>query len=545
MLFERFDGIAGLRSLASIIDYAAEKYGDHAAVWVRRGDDELVISYRELRSLTARVAVGLADAGVEGKPVLLVGGLSWEWFLSFCGIVCAGGIAVPADREFDGAKLTELAQRTSAAFVVGDEAILESAAVTDLLAAEPGLTTIDFSAIDTFSEHPCDPSQVNHFPDPGGHAIAVYVQTSGTTSVSKIVPLTHDNIASNVASAIVYVNEMDLGAIIPVLPPHHTFGLSTGLFVPILAGQTLCFGGGVGRIANDMKYFHPTILVLVPLIVESLHKKIWLEAERQGRDGQLRKAISASRMLRRVGIDVRTRLFKRVLEPFGGRLAIIICGGAVLKPELIEEFDAIGIQVINGYGITECSPIVSANSMMESRLGSIGRPIKAPYGEVALIDDEICVHGRTVMHGYLNDPEATAEAFTKDGWFKTGDLGNFDEDGFLHITGRKKNLIILSDGNNVAPEELELALSESDLVGSVVVTSETREGREQILAQIFPNEDYITEHAITNVKEQIDEFVAELNATLPGYKRIRRVVLVSHDFEKTSLGKVKRYLIPS
>ena len=244
-----------------------------------------------------------------------------------------------------------------------------------------------------------------------------------------------------------------------VLPPHHTFGSTVNFVGHFSQGSEVYISSGLKYIADEIKEQQPSHLVLVPLFVETLYKKMWQAAQKSGRAQILRAMIKVSNFLRKLGIDLRSKLFKSVLDAFGGKLELIICGGAYLDQEIIDTFDSLGITVLNGYGITECSPLISCNRNKYRKKGSVGVPILGSEVKIKDPDEngegEICVKGPHVMLGYYRNPEATKEVFDDDGFFKTGDYGRLDDDGWLYITGRLKNLIVLSNGKNVYPEEIE------------------------------------------------------------------------------------------
>lgn len=335
-----------------------------------------------------------------------------------------------------------------------------------------------------------------------------------------------------------------------VLPPHHTF-CSTVNFVGHLAqGACLYLSSGLRYILSELKEQQPTHLVLVPLFVETFYKKIWQTAEKTGKDKLLRRMMHVSNGMRRVGIDVRRQLFKSVTSAFGGKLEMIICGGAALPQKVIDTFDALGITILNGYGITECSPLISCNRNRWQKQGSVGVPI---IGEEVKIADpdangegEICVKGPNVMLGYYKDPEATAAAFDDEGFFKTGDYGRLDEDGWIYITGRLKNLIIFSNGKNVYPEEIETEISGVRGVKECVVyAGESRSDpqKEIIVAEIYPDEEELREHGITDFQSYFEHAVDEINHRSVSYKRVGLVKLRDTEFEKNTSKKIIRFLI--
>ena len=307
--------------------------------------------------------------------------------------------------------------------------------------------------------------------------------------------------------------------------------------------------------AQNFSFFRPTGLVLVPLFVNTMYKKIWEEAKKKKKDKILRAALAASTRLRRVGIDLRRVLFSDIISAFGGRLCKIICGGAPLNPEIAKKFDEFGITVCEGYGITECSPLISVNPYYARKHGSIGPTVNCctariyPEGvnELGYAEGEIQVKGDNVMLGYYKNPEATAEVFTEDGWFCTGDVGYMDEDGYLYITGRKKSVIVLENGKNVFPEEIEEYLGNLDTVAECVVVGRKKENNPETIvltAIIYPNFDaFPVGTDISEIAKAVQAEVNAMNRGLVGYKQVRKVEIRKTEFEKTTSRKIKRHLV--
>ena len=299
---------------------------------------------------------------------------------------------------------------------------------------------------------------------------------------------------------------------------------------------------------NFVKY-KPNALMLVPLYVETMYKKIWSEIDKKGMKKKVRTAMKISDALLKVGIDMREKFFSQITGALGGNLKIIVVGGAPMRPEIISDFRSFGIYILEGYGITECSPLVAVNRLGSERPHSVGPAVeccqvridKQPGEETG----EIVVKGENVMVGYYNNPEATAAVFTDDGWFKTGDIGYMDKDGYIYITGRKKNVIILSNGKNVFPEEIEDHLSDrSDVIGeSVVLGRPNASGETVITAVIYPNPDFSKDKTKEEVEAAVREAVTEVNKSLPVYKQVRDTELRDTEFEKTTTRKIKRFLV--
>ena len=334
------------------------------------------------------------------------------------------------------------------------------------------------------------------------------------------------------------------------LPMHHTYGSTVNLSGHIFMGSEFYISSGLKHILNELKMEQPKHLILVPLFVETFNKRIWSTAERQGKAKALRALIKVSNGMRKIRLDARRLLFGSILSQFGSKLRTIICGGAPLSRELVDTFDALGITLLNGYGITECSPLISCNRNLYQKAGSVGMPI---VGEQVKIDNpnedgegEICVKGPNVMQGYYNEPEATAAVFDDEGYFHTGDVGYLDEEGWIYITGRVKNLIILSNGKNVYPEEIEMEISNVYGVSEVVVyagESKSDKSKEIIVAEIYPDYDALKLRGIEDLVLYFEDEIKKINSRSVSYKTVNRIKLRQEPFPKNSTRKITRFKI--
>ena len=378
--------------------------------------------------------------------------------------------------------------------------------------------------------------------------LASIVFTSGTTGKGKGVMLSQANIGLDMTLGM--YNFDITRKTLHVLPPHHTFGSTVNYVGHLSQGCEVYISSGIKHVSDEIKQQQPTHLILVPAFLEVMNRKIWATARKDGKEGLLKAMMKVSDLLRKVGIDVRRKLFSSVLRAFGGRLELVICGGAKLDEEIINTFDSLGITILNGYGITECAPLISANRNRYRKPGSVGTPILACRVKIDNPDEngegEICVKGPNVMLGYYNNPEATAEVFDKDGFFHTGDYGKLDEEGWIYITGRKKNLIILSNGKNVYPEEIEADLQKVEGVSEVVVyagESRVQKDKITIVAEIFPDAELLADKGITDAQEYFENQVKILNAKMPPYKAVKRVKLRDMEFQKNTSRKITRFSI--
>jgi long-chain acyl-CoA synthetase len=379
-------------------------------------------------------------------------------------------------------------------------------------------------------------------------ALASIVFTSGTTGKGKGVMLSQRNIVSDMTQGM-YLFQITYKTMC-TLPLHHTYGSTVNLVGHFAQGAEIYISSGLKYFLKEMKEQQPTHLVLVPLFVETIYKRIWATAEKNGQAKLLRRMMKVSNGIRRVGIDVRKRMFKTILDMLGGKVSMIICGGAALNQDIIDTFEAIGITILNGYGITECAPLISCNRNKWQKSGSVGIPIIGEEVKIADPDEngegEICVKGPNVMLGYYKDPEATDAVFDDEGYFHTGDYGRLDDDGWIFITGRLKNLIIFSNGKNVYPEEIENKIQGIYGVSEVVVyagASKNDPDREVIVAEIYPDAEALELRGITDPQEYFRSKVAEVNKTMVSYKAVGHVKIRTTEFQKNTSRKITRFNI--
>ncbi|MBQ9132348.1 MAG: AMP-binding protein, partial [Clostridia bacterium] len=377
------------------------------------------------------------------------------------------------------------------------------------------------------------------------------VFTSGTTGKGKGVMLSVTNICSDMEQGM--YNFDITPKTMCVLPPHHTFGSTVNFVGHYAQGCEIYISGGLRYIMNELKEYQPTHLVLVPLFVETFYKRILATAEKQGKLGLLKKMMKISNGLLKVGIDLRPTLFKSVLSNFGGKLQMIICGGAALNQEIIDFFEGMGIVILNGYGITECAPLISCNRNEYRKKGSVGLPIIGGHVKIADPDEngegEICYKGPNVMQGYYKNEEATREVFDDEGYFRTGDYGKVEMEGndqWIYITGRLKNLIIFSNGKNVYPEEIETDIQGVYGVGEVVVyagESKSDPTKEVIVAEIYPDAEALERHNITDAQAYFDDAIKKINAKNVSYKHVGKVKIRGEEFPKNTSRKITRFAI--
>lgn len=523
---------------------------------VRPSDPSPVrVSYTKLGARVRAIGTAAIDIGLPSAHVALIGKLSYPWICVYLSMLSVGAVLVPLDPDWSEEDLADTVERAECTTVFFAETIRskmdavaakvsgcafysldgkEGDTLESLYAAGKALVAAGDTCFDT---QPIDP-----------YALAELVFTSGTTGKGKGVMLNQKALLSNLhgAFSILTIESRTVG----VLPPHHTYGSTISLLSAFCNGTDTYISSGIKYLLNELAEQKPEYLILVPLYLETFYRRILATANKTGKEKILRRMIQVSNCLRKVGIDLRRTFFaESVLSAFGGELRKVVCGGAPLSQEIIDFFDSIGVQVLNGYGITECSPLISANRVAFSADHSVGVPI---CDEEVRIDapnedgeGEICVRGPHVMMGYFKDEEATARAIDADGFFHTGDIGKYEND-LIYITGRLKNLIILSNGKNVYPEEIESELLTVPGVSEIVVyegVSHRQDKAHAIVAEIYPDKAYLEQNGITNAHAYFSGFVNEYNRRAVPYKKVELVRIREEEFPKNTLRKIMRFKI--
>ena len=505
------------------------------------------VTYERFGQELCALANALIERKFTGQAVAVLGENSYQWVLTYLAVVNINATIVPLDKELSKETMAELAERSNTGALFYSNTYEEEAA--HLKGCIPGMTTI------SFMENGEGDFALSEWISQGEKLVAqgkdrysgveidrertcTILFTSGTTGESKGVMLSHRNLVSDVIGIRQIVKMSPEDVLLSVLPIHHTLEAMAGILAPLGWGVTIAFCESVKKIPACLKLFRPTVLTLVPLYVEVFHKKIWETAKKQGKEAKLRFGIGLGNVLAAVGIDVRWKLLAEVLEFFGGRVRVITCGGAPLSAALMKSFIGLGIRIYQGYGTTECSPIVSANCDYYYRVGSDGYILAC--NEVRISDNgEILVRGENVMNGYLNDEQATAEAFDGE-WYRTGDLGCV-EGSFLYVTGRCKNLIVLKNGKNINPEEIESELSMIPAVAEVIVKEDP--GNEFLTASIYPDQEALSAMGGEALKKAIGEEIDRINQKHEAYKMVRRFTLRETEFPKTTKRSIMRHQV--
>ncbi len=520
---------------------------------IKPADKEIVKkNYEQMRDDVRALTSVLTSRGYYGKHVALIGKLSYHWVVTYYSILCAGAVLVPLDKDWTADDLASTGTRAELSFVFCDGDIIEKGrAVAEATGAENPITleygegTV-YEMIEEgykkYEEHP----ELYHGVAIDPKVMSMLVFTSGTTGKGKGVMLSQENVFCCIADALQWI---DFGfKSVGVLPPHHTFGSTVNIFGHNCIGCEVYISSGIRYVQKELQEQQPTHLVLVPLYLETFYRKIMANVKAQGKEKLIHRMIKISNLLRKIGIDLRHKLFKQVLSAFGDNIQMCVCGGAPINQEMMDFYEGIGIEILNGYGITECAPIIAVNHAHNLIKGSVGPAIDVTNIKINEPNEdgegEIWAKGRNIMLGYFKDEEATAEAMTEDGYFKTGDYGKLGPNGEIYITGRKKNLIILSNGKNVYPEEIESEFaSVPGVIDTIVYEGQSKRGMmyNAIVAEIFPDKDYIEKNGITDIEAHLKKYVDEYNLHAVPYKKIAILKVRTEEFPKNTLRKIQRF----
>ncbi len=556
-----------VRSLYQNIELASQKYGHHGLFAFERNRTDYEISYEEFYEYTNAMVRGFIHLGLAGKRVAIIGENCPEWIVTYLAAITAGGVSVPIDVALSKEQLVEFAKMAEvevlayssswASFV--EEHADEFEGVTNFIKLND--YSFDFKTEHIYElERFTSVSKIAHtgnaitdirIPKQDVDRMSIMLFTSGTTGTSKIVMLSQKNIATVINCArgpLEKFTEDDV--LLSVLPVHHTYELTCGIFCAIDHGCKICINDSIKHVSKNLKKYRPTGMAVVPLYVEVFYNNIMKNVRKQGIEKTFNFAIKASTAAKKVNIDLSKKLFGKVMEAFGGRLCKLVCGGAALRPELVSTFRAIGVEIVQGYGITECSPLVSVVPFGVYNPKSCGKIVESMQ---VFIDKEnpsdefgeIVVKGANVMLGYYNNEQATKEVLSDNGWFYTGDYGYVDKKGYLYITGRKKNIIVLQDGKNVFPEEIEEYLGAIPHIKECVVIGRQKDKDLAITALVYPDFEYTESIGLKSKDEvynAIREQINNMNRKLVGYKRIMALEFVEEEFEKTPSKKIKRFL---
>ena len=540
-----------LETIRDIINNSSNKYKDKIAIREKKNKKRVSYTYGQLRDDVYALGTKLIDMGLKDKHIAIVGENSYNWIVSYLAIITGVGVAVPLDKELDSEQISKLLEKGDASAVLFSKGFLSS--IDEIIEN----SKLEFAAClndtDKYTDVQTLINEGRQLINEGStvyedsivnvNELNVIMFTSGTTGFNKGVMISQNNLLVNIEQSCkafgIYHKT------VAVLPFHHIYENVCGMIAPITVGMTLFINDSLKYLSKDLKLAQPELEIMVPLFLETMEKSIRAQLKRMNLEKTFENSIKFSNLLLKFGIDLRRLLFRKVHANFGGKLKAIVCGGAALKPELITFFGDIGITIHNGYGITECTPLISVNLNKKGDHFSVGKIFSSCEVKIDNKNEEgigeILVKGPNVMIGYYKDDESNEKSFTN-GWFRTGDYGSIDADKNLVICGRKKNLIVLSNGKNVHPEELEGYIYEMMpyVKESLVYIDKNKKGSEVISTYVYLDQDFSSGKSLEELESILKEDLKKVNKKLPSFKKIQHIYIKEEEFEKNSSKKIIR-----
>ena len=554
---EYFYDYPDFNNVKEIVYDVVEKYPKNCAFIIKEKKENETnyknITFKELKEQVNNLGTGFYNLGMADKRVAIISKNRYEWALSYITLLLGNMLAIPLDKGLTEIEIENSIIRSKADIIIFDNGMADvisnikkngKTQITDYICMEENSEYKNlYSIMESGKKARLEGNSEFENAEIDSEKVSVLCFTSGTSSTSKIVMLSQRNIAFDISAMHATEDFRDTDVNLAFLPLHHTFG-STGILYILSYGAATAFPDGLRYIAQNLKEYGVSVFIGVPLLIESMYKKIVKEIEKQGKT----KVINIARKVTNIVPFMKRKIFKPIIDQLGGKLRLIISGAAGLDKEVWKAFNEMGIHVIQGYGLTEASPVVAAENKKYGKKGSIGFPLKGI--EVKLIDQnsegigELATKGPNVMLGYYEDEEATNEAI-KDGWLLTGDLAKIDNEGFIFITGRKKNVIVLKNGKNIYPEELEVLVNKLPLVKESMVFGMQKDDDLVLSVKVQYDEEYVKENYPNEDKKSIDNIlwdkIKEINKTMPKYKYIKNLITTKDEFIKTTTAKIKRY----
>ena len=551
--------------LKDMLNQTGEVYGDRPA-YIFKTEEKgkfRTITHKEFRENINALGTTLIQMGLKDKRIALISENRYEWELSYLAVASGVGVIVPLDKALPDNELESLILRSQV------EAIIYSSkydVIMNTLREKKNTNLKYFISMDLeentqgiYAEKALVEKGKKLLTDGNktyidakidSEKMGIMLFTSGTTAMSKAVMLSHKNLVTNVMDIIQRFDLTDEDRFLSFLPLHHVFECTVGFLYPISIGGSIAFCEGVKHMAENIKEFEITAMISVPAVFDIIYRKVMKTIEKKGKLANLEKGKKVSQFLLKMKIDLRKQLFKEVHESLGPKLKLVVTGGAALDPETEKGFNDLGFDVEQGYGLTETAPVIAAETPKCRRLGSIGK--KFPSVEVKIDDPdeegigELMAKGPSIMLGYYENEEATKSALESDGWFHTGDLARIDKDGFIYISGRKKSVIVLNNGKNVFPEEIETLLNKVEGIKETFVFEKKEDdGDVKVCVEIVYDKELIKElyniEGEENIKEFLWDKVKEVNKLMPKYKYVRQMVITEEPLIKTTTLKIKRH----
>lgn len=559
-LAARFFEFSDLREM---LRYSAKKYGEKTAFVTKikeKGTKAVSYhntSYEELYDEMIALGTALYDRGYKDRRVAIIGENSYKWCLAYFTAANGVGVTVPLDKALEREEIVSCLNRSNSTIIFYDKKIAKL--IEDII--ESGETNLEFAVTLDFKSENLDRPSIDDMIADGKQLIAsgnkefenckidreamsFLLFTSGTTQQSKAVMLSHKNFMSCIygmcCEEFFYIDDVNL----QLLPLHHCYGM-LGLLTFLVQGMKNTFCDGLKYINKNLKEYKVTVMMSVPLLLENIYKKINKAIASQGQEKKIAFALKLCKMSEKVGVDIRRKMFKPIIDQLGGHLRFFINGAAPIDPVVAQGLNDFGILTVNGYGLTETAPTIASESYRHLKAGSVGKLM--PNVEAKIIDPndegigELVVRGDNVMIGYYDDDAATNEVLI-DGWFHTGDLAYFDEEGYLFITGRKKNVIVMKNGKNVFPEEIENLVNILPYVSESMLFTRHKHNDIVLWLKVVYDSAYLKEHSITleELEQKFQKDLDGINDTMPAVKRVHRYFLSDRPTIKTTTQKTKR-----
>lgn len=551
-------------NLKEMLQQSKEKFGGKTAFYVDGDNKEnsRKISYNEFINDINYLGTAMIEMGLKGKRIAVISENRYEWEVAYLAIACGTGVVVPLDKALQIDEIESLIIRSEA------EAIFYSSKYDECMnkIQKNGASKLKYFISMDLEENDFNKFSQKEITKKGKELLKngntefvdakinneemnIMLFTSGTTSKSKSVMLSHKNVCTNMMDIRDSFEVDETDTFLSFLPLHHTFECTVGFLYPISVGSSIVFSKGVRHIANELKNFEISAMISVPALVEKMYDKVIKVIEEKGKSDSVKKGIMLSNALLKVGIDIKKKMFKEIYENLGGHLRILVVGGAALSPEKEKGFWDLGFNVLQGYGLTETSPVIAAELTKQKRIGSIGKKMPSVEVKIENPDEngvgELLTKGASVMLGYYENETANEEVFDKDGWFHTGDLAKIDKDGYIFISGRKKFVIVLKNGKNVYPEEIETLINKNELIKETMVFGMPDDDGDVTIGVKAVYDKDVAKNKFgeineEKIREEIWNWVKEINKTLPRYKYVKKLILTDEELVKTTTLKIKR-----
>ncbi len=549
-----------IKDIRDLVNSSCELYAERNAYLYKKDGNYTPILFKQVKKNMDELGTALIELGLKDKRIAVIGENRYEWAISYLAVINGVGVVVPLDKQLPENEILNCLHRSEAKCIIYSSKLKEkidsiknqtdASILIDMDIEEDENGVYSLKKLLGRGRELLDQGNKEYLnAEIDSHKMAELLFTSGTTSESKAVMLSHRNICFNIENQCKMLEIVPEDIFLSVLPIHHAYECTCGFLTPLYRGACVAYCEGLRHIAENMKEAHVSVILSVPVMFEMIYGKLWEGIRKQGKEKLVKRMIKITNFLDKLHIHIKRKVFKQIHDQLGGNVKVLIAGAAAINPEVAQGFRDLGILAVQGYGLSECAPIAALNRDVDYKDDAAGLPLVNT--EIKIVDPndegvgEIATKGEHVMLGYYKNEEATKEAI-QDGWLHTGDLGYIDSDGFVHITGRKKNVIITKNGKNVYPEEIEKLLSDSPFIKESLVYGKRNGDNITITAQILLDKDYIEQtygKSITDekIKKLVWEDVKRINQKLVIYKHIKAIEIREKEFEKTTTLKIKRY----